>query len=190
MKITTFGSNDMQLYHNVPNNLANATSMLDAINVGTAVYQRIGNRIRLRKVLVNALLNNKDSRPNVTYRVVACMSPYSASTDTFGELIALTGTTPYITAPLYPGLVKILCDKYFGGGASSVTSISGTTLKERTFPLKLEFNCNADVQYDAVGVAQTRLQIFVIAYDAYGTLTTDNIASIPTVSVGLYFEDD
>ncbi len=190
LKFLSYGTNDQQLYHNVPAFMFNATSILDAIGVGTAYYQRAGASVLLRRLEIRALLNNKSDRPNVSYRVVVAALPTSDNTDTFGEIFGVNANAANITAAQVPGVAKVYLDRYIGGGDCSVTPItSGGTAKERTFHLVHCMDLVAPIRYTAANISTTRLCVFVVAYDAYGTLTTDNIASIPNASIGIYFTD-
>ncbi len=194
LKMMYNGVNDQQIYHNVPLAMFNAVSLLDAIAVGTASYQRVGNLITLREIALRMLVNNKADRPNVTYRLTVVAVPgVTVSTDTWPELF--TGSSGSATQPInghpIPGVAKVLYDRYFGGGTYSVTPItSGGTAKERSFHHNCRIKLNHPVRYTGDGVAGTRLCCYINAYDAYGSLTTDNIASIANAGYALYFTDD
>ncbi len=189
VKLMYYGVNNQQLYHNTAAFLFNATSLLDSIAVGTTNYQRIGSQLRLKKLVARFLFNNKEDRPNVTYRFIVGALPESSTSDVLpAEMFATGSTTPIITAPVFPGIVKIYADQYIGGGQHSVTPIA-STLKERSFHHTFELDMDAVVRYNGA-VCTTRLFFAVVAYDAYGTLTTDNIASVASQSVGMYFTDE
>jgi hypothetical protein len=192
LKLFTLGTNDAQLYHNVPKVAFNALSVLDAIVVGTARNQRIGAQINLKEVDIRLLLNNKDNRPNVSYRVTLVAIPgVSSDTDNFAEQFENDSTIVPFNAPPLPGIARILYDKYVVGGNYSVTPLtSGGTAKERSFYVSARVPVNRVVQYATNNVATTRLLCWVNAYDAFGTLTTDNIASIPNCSIALYYTDE
>ncbi len=191
LKLMYGGINDQQIYHNVPLTVFNATSLLDAIAVGTAPYQRIGHQVTLKEIAFRFLLNNKDNRPNVTYRLTVVAIPgVSSSSDAFGEVFASASTSQPINAFLQPGVGRILHDHYIAGGNFSVTPLtSGGTVKERSFHYQCRIPMNQSVRYNTDNVATTRLIVWLNAYDAYGTLTTDNIASLPNATYALYFTD-
>jgi hypothetical protein len=190
LKLAYSGANDQQLYHNTPASLVNVGNYLDQISVGTLPYQRLGAQITLRRVTLRALFNSKDVRPNVTYRVVLVAAPTNSSTDTFAEWFATNSVITPLCAPVYPGICKVYCDKVIAPSQFSVTPLtSGGTPKERTVLFSHSISMHESVRYSSDSLATTRLVGIVIAYDAYGTLTIDNIASIANAAVGMYFTD-
>jgi hypothetical protein len=189
LKCCFLGTNDQQLYHNIPVAMFNAMSCLDVIASGTSITQRVGDAITVRRLSIKALVNSKADRPNVTYRVIGVLAPYSELNDTFAEMFFSSGATPNITAPQIPGRTLLLFDRYLSPSQYSVTPLtSGGTQKERTHTFSYDHDLNRDVHYVS-GVCTTRFMVWVVAYDAYGTLTTDNIASLPTASLGVYYTD-
>ncbi len=186
LKFAPLEQSNQQLNHDVPTNLLNATSILDAITVGSSSTQRVGARIRLKSFALRAVLNSKADRPNVSYRVMVTLSPQSTELDTLLEL--LTGN--YFTGGWIPGRCKVLADEYVTPSLHSVTELgSGATQKERTVVYSREWSLDGAVNYTGA-VAMTKLQVFIVPYDAYGTLTTDIIASVPVATGVMYYTDD
>lgn len=185
LKFAGASDQNIQLYHNVAYNVGNTTNLLDAIGQGGVSNQRIGNRITLKRISLRILLNNKADRTNVSYRITGVLCPATAVQDSFSELFSVSGSN--ITATPIPGTCVVLFDRTIGGGNSSVTAVA-TTTKERSFFFNFAKELSGDVVY-VNGYCSTRLAIFVNCYDAYGSITTDNIASIPASYVGMYFTD-
>jgi hypothetical protein len=166
----TQGAN-YQLYHNTPVSMANSPNLLDGIIQGVNQASRIGNRITLRRLRVRIVFNNKIDRPNVSYRVAVTAAPVSTNADTFGELFNGGGITGTHVRPNS----QLLYDTVFplNQGSGMVTPN-----KERSFNHAFEIPFNHPVVYStADGKATTNLTVWFVAFDAYGTLITDNIAS-------------
>jgi len=174
-----------QLYHNVPASYYNLTNLLDNIQNGTNYLGRIGNRIHVKNIEILMVLNNKTDRPNVSYRFVLCAAPSSASTDAAGDLFAFGG----YTGLHLPTNSALLCDQVFPQNQGSSMENSMTPNKERSFTHRVVVPINKPVVYNTDELCSTRLIGWVTAYDAYGTLTTDNIASIAQTSWRINYTD-
>jgi len=188
LKQLTLADGNGQLYHDGYQNFANSLNLLDSIVVGSTIYQRVGNRVTLKRIDVRMILNNKTNFPNVTYRVIAAIMPATVANDTWSELVATPGGASILSGVTIPGVARVLCDRIVGGGDSSVTGVTATP-KERSFNFRFATDVTGDVQYSATGNALTRLVVMVAAYDSYGTLVTDNIGSIASGVVGIYYTD-
>lgn len=185
-KLYTARTNDTQLYHNTAVNMGNVLNLFDSITQSTAQAGRIGNRIFVRRLRARMVLNNKGDRPNVSYRVAVTASPAIAGTDTYGELFANGG----FTGVHIPQSGLLLRDNVFPLNQGSSMENNMTPNKERSFNYVLDVPINRPVVYNpSDGKASTALSVWIIAYDAYGTLTTDNIASLPQVTWVLDFTD-
>lgn len=171
-----------QLYHNNPVNYFNLGNLLDSIITGTSQSQRVGNRIFLKDATFSLTCNNKSDRPNVTYRFVVCAAPAAFNTDAFSELFA----AGVFSSPHIPTNSMLLHDAIFpvNQGATMYTST-----KERTSSHTVSLRINKPVVYNSDGTATTRLVAFLVAYDSFGTLVTDNIASLATTSWILTYTD-
>jgi len=175
-----------QLYHNLPVNYFNVANLLDTITLGTSNADRIGNRIFVKQLDIIMVLNNKTDRPNVSYRVAVCAAPASANTDSWGEHFGLNGFTGIHA----PSNSQLLYDQTFPLNQGSGMENNVTPNKERSFNHRLSIPLNHAVNYNINdSTASTRLIAFVAAYDSYGTLTTDNIASIAQTTYRILFTD-
>jgi len=186
LKNLFFNGSNYQLYHNVAASYTNSTNLLDNIALGTQSYQRVGARIYLRHFDCVLVLNNKTDRPNVSYRFVVVAAPTNANTDTFTELFSGAGFSS-IHAPTNS---LLLHDSIFPINQGSSMENNMTPNKERSFTHRVSFPINKPITTNTNdGLFSTRLVAFVLAYDAFGTLTTDNIASVAQTSYRIMFTD-
>lgn len=174
-----------QLYHNVSAPYFNLNNLLDSIAQGAQSYQRIGNRIFVKELEVFMVLNNKTDRPNVSYRFTVCAAPATANADTFGELFVGGFSGLHV-----PTNSQLLYDAAFPLNQGSGMENNITPNKERSFIHRAVVPINRPVVYNTNDQAcTTRLIGFICAYDAYGTLVTDNIASVAQTSWRLVYTD-
>jgi hypothetical protein len=178
-------SGNFQLYHNVPAVFYNNSNLLNLIVPGPAYYERIGQKIHVKSFVANLVLNNKTDRPNVSYRIMFFAAPATVSTDTAAELLSGGGFTGI---PHYQN-AECLYDTCFPMNQGSSMENNMTPNKERSFNHRVSFPLNHSVVYNTDGNCSTRLVGFVTSYDAFGTLTTDNIASVAQLSWRIAFTD-
>jgi hypothetical protein len=183
LKVWYAQESNFQLYHNTPSPYFNLTNLLNQIVLGTGFNNRIGNRICVKELEVLMVLNNKFDRTNVVYRFAVVAAPATTGTDGAADLFASGGLT---------GLHVIqnsalLHDTVFPVNQGSSQSIG--VQKERSHIHRVTIPINRAVVYNTDGNCATRLIGFVTAYDAYGTLITDNIASVAQTSHRIIFTD-
>jgi hypothetical protein len=186
VRFFTFQGSNYQLYHNVPVAMANAVSLFDNITQGVGLGQRVGSRIFAKRLRARFVFNNKTDRPNCSYRVAVTAAPASTNTDAFSELFSQGGFTGVhaITNSL------LLYDTVFPLNQGSGMENNMTPNKERSFNHTLDIPLNHAVVYStADSKATTALTVWLVAYDAYGTLTTDNIASVAQVTFSIDYTD-
>lgn len=204
---------NLQLYHNT--GVTGGTFVRPVlfnpwrfITQGTTENNRIGDEIYPRGMSMRLWMANKWDRPNILYRVVVCILPrmYNASVVASGSIdigsAVNTGVNGcYITLPIDTTKgIKVLYDKVFrneaGLSATSSSNVFGAGWgiygKECHIFKKLWIKrkrANKIKYARATGEVENKfLAVYVIPYDSYGTLTTDNIASCGFVST-LYFKD-
>lgn len=186
LKFFAFQTSNTQLYHNVPLTAFNTTSLLDTISIGTGYGNRIGNRIVIERIRASFVLNNKPDRPNVSYRVVCIAAPATESTNTYAELFA----GGVFTGHHVPANSLLLHDTTFPQNQGSGMDNNVTPNKERSFTYRFEVPISKPVVYNsASGYASTCISVYVLCYDAFGTLTTDNIASVAQSSIAFDYTD-
>jgi hypothetical protein len=177
-------SGNFQLNHNTPVPYFNKSNLLDSILQGTSAQQRIGNKIFIKELEVALILNNKFDRTNVCYRFAVTASPSTTGTDAAVELFAGSG----ITGIHAPQNSILLHDATFPTNQGS--SQSAGVQKERSHVHRVRIPINRAVVYNTSdGTCATRLVGWVTAYDAFGTLTTDVIASVPQTSYRILYTD-
>lgn len=186
LKTVANQNGNYQLYHNTAAAAFNTVNLFNAIVQGTALSQRIGNRIFAKRLRMRAVFNNKTDRPNVSYRCCVTAAPAATNTDTFSELFVGGG----LTGLHVPTNSELLHDVVFPLNQGSGMDNNVTPNKERSFNHTFEIPLNHPVVYNgADGNATTQLTIWFVAYDAYGTLVTDNIASVAQISYAIDFTD-
>jgi hypothetical protein len=184
-KLYFLNVNNQALYHNVPAQLGNVASLLDGLSLGTGVNNRIGNSIHLRAISLRMVLNRKTDRPNVSYRVIVLATAPGSGVDTYGELFPGNA----FTASVYPAAGVVLHDTSFPKDQGTVMTQQMTPDKERSNLFETFLDINKTIPYSTDGTALTVIRCYVAAYDAFGTLTTDNIASVAQGVMAFYFED-
>lgn len=187
---------NLQLNHNTPAYAAGCLATTQSVadddtgTVNTAV--RIGDEVVARGLAFKFWFANKLDRPNVTYKIVIFryQSGYTvASPDPFYA----AGTTNYLIRDLNTEQFKILkvinfkiqtsaqritaTDTFQGAEGHKAISVY---IPMKNMKIKYH-NGSAIPKYTNIGYT-------VVAYDSYGTLTTDNIASY-AVNFKFYFKD-
>lgn len=201
MKKYQFADENVQLYHNigytttplVPSqcSLVQVFNIWASINKGTGSYNRIGDKISPRGMSIKMYLANKIDRPNVTYRIIVATTPKAIG----GTAVTNTNVDPWDDIQLGSNGnklirlldkdrgVRVLYDKIHRMSTQSKDIVGASSAKELTKVISLWIKKkNArDIVYDSTGsnqIVNNPIHIWVIPYEQYSTLTTDNIASI------------
>lgn len=206
-KYFDIGKEDQQLYHNT--GIAGTAYVCPVvsnpwqlINNGSYRYNRIGDVIQPRGMKVNIWMSNKEDRPNVQYRIVVAIFPktYGGSAVTPGSIDPAPSMQNgalgnYLILPFDKEKgIKVLYDRIVRNNWNSNTSLTNAaafTPKEMscTKTLYIRRKRSANIVYEPAGAITNKpLYIFVIPYDAKGTLTSDRIASC-AVFTRLYWKD-
>lgn len=210
-----FAEENVQLYHNIGYSSTAApvmtfSSMPIFYNIwaeipkGAASYQRIGDKITPRGMSLKIWLANKSDRPNLHYRIIIAKVPK--------QLAGVVTTASSITNPweadetgsvgnkLIMGLdkdrgIKALYDRVVRAEwGANVSEAAGTVSRKECHTFKkiwLRNKKNRDIVYDSTNAQQivnNPILLWVIPYDSYGTLTTDNVASCAYRGT-LYYKD-
>lgn len=164
---------------------------LRALDQGIDEHQRIGDEIIGKYINYKIWLSNKSDRPNVLYRIVVYRCPKDESET--NHLNIYEGVSPnkmidYINTekytPLFQKFVKITND----------TSLeSGATLRETSKLISFSVNLkNQKIKYEnGTGFPKyqrDQIRLSITPYDAYGTLTSDIIASY-AMTARVYYKD-
>lgn len=163
------------LYHNT--NQLN-TNLL-ATNLGTQQHQRIGDEVVGQYLTLKFWLSNKPDRPNVMYRIIV----YSSSLSDAQLYFANGASANRMISTIDTDKVKILKHRLIRPPAGDYSLESGATNKERSTMVSMCIRLkNRKIKYNSDAGSTPKWQgnyihFVVIPYDAYGSLTTDNIAS-------------
>ncbi len=167
-----------QLFHNkalyVSNLLATTQGIKDPNDL-TSNAARIGDSIRLTNANVKFWLSNKNDRPNVMYRLI--MFWYDTPLTLSDALCFFTQTNKMLDRPNTEN-ISIIDQKYIFSQNNYAVDANN---HERSQLATLKGNWKGrKVQYDEGGSSPKKRTIGVclVCYDAYGTLQTDNIASV------------
>ena len=197
-KYITQTAENFQLYQNGYDVLGTSNRWIvigNLLNIpqGTTQITRIGDEVHVTNVQIKLWISNKSDRPNVMFRVFVLSVPQqelgqTAPTGMFKGLIP-NRMLDYIDSDKYTikyhKMIKPL------GGDYSLES--GATNREHSNFLNIKFALNRPVKFNSDAGIIPKLQkdclvLGVVAYDAYGTLQADNIASLAYVS-RVYFKD-
>lgn len=187
-KRTVLVSDNAQLNHNL---LTNVVGNLCATSQGSGQYQRLGDEIIGRGISIKVWLSNKSDRPNVMYRLlVYTTQPFGSTSPSF-----ITGSSSNnILGIVDSDKIKVLYQKIIKPLSGDFSLEATSSLKEHSTYHSLYINLkDRKIKYttdggSAVLYGNNNINFCIIAYDAYGTLTTDTIASASIQSV-LYFKD-
>lgn len=203
-KFVEAAEENIQLYHNVGKSVAyigasNPYAIIfnpwASISQGTSRYQRVGDRIYPVGMRLNLWLANKNDRPNVTYRVIVGYYKSKINPDTgnkwsgVNEKICGSGSNN-LNNLIDPERFRAIKDKLYhleNGVAENAAGAGKET--HRRINMWISRKKKTEVIYDAnANIINSPLAVFVIPYDSYGTLVTDNISSCAYAS-RLYFKD-
>lgn len=189
---------NLQLYHNTPYLLSanlNTTQSVGDDGQGTTNFAcRIGDEIKAKGLSFKFWFANKLDRPNVMYKIIffwyqadkhstlAANTPYLPQGSS-NYMIRDLDTEQYkiikvVRFNLQTSAQRITGADTFSGAESHKAITVWLPLKNRTIKYQ---NGSSLPRFVDVGYS-------IVAYDSYGTLTTDNIASY-AVNRKLYFKD-
>lgn len=208
-KYYDIASENVQLYHNLgttstgnPGSLSVLFNPWADIPIGTGRAGRIGDRIIPRGMSIKFWIANKADRPNVLYRIMVVRCPKIIS----GSATGYNTAYPFQTATLgSTGNNMILpLDKDRGfrayydkihrqeiGNSGNVTGNKECHMVKKLW-IRNKSNRNIIFDQDQVGsistITNNPLLVYILPYDSYGTLTTDNVASCAYFA-RLYYKD-
>lgn len=194
---TSYNEN-LNLYHDVgygagPTTNQQAILFNPWVNItkGDTISQRTGDEIIACGMKVRLWLANKIDRPNVIYRVIVVVLPkYYGGALTTGNNVDLfqtaSGNNTMTAMPKREGF-KILYDKIVPNEAHISWGNSHEAHKFKQFYIKSKKGSKLKWMEDGT-LANRPMAFYVIPYDSFGTLQTDNIASC-CFSYSLFFRD-
>lgn len=189
---------NQQLNHNVPvftgGNLATTPAITDNNANLSNIACRVGDEVIARGLSYKFWFASKLDRPNVMYKIVF-FRYQSSSIPSATAPYAVQGTTNYLVRDLDPERFRIIKVVQFNlqvGFSAFSTGTAGDTdgrephkyisvwLPMRNKKIKYE-NDSSTPSFQDIGYT-------IVAYDSFGTLITDNIASY-AVNRKFYFKD-
>lgn len=198
---TKYNSNNaenFQLYHNGGTGLFAGyvvrPNMLGTLQ-GQTEERRLGDKVQAVSCQIRLWLANKNDRPNVTYRVmVVAVPPDQVSTSALLPDFFEGDIGNKILDPINTNKYKVIKEKFIQVSGQDTAWTAGDILREKSKSMVMSIKLKGrTVSYRTEGSTEPKLQrdcltLVVLAYDAFGTLTTDNIASL-AYSQRFYFKD-
>lgn len=191
------GGENVNLYHNAGTgpNFLQLTNMLNC-GQGDSANTRTGDEVFGVGVALKLWLSNKPDRPNVMYRIIVYTSPVDSSgSPTVTDLMDTTGgggnfMVSYANTEKY----KIVVNRIVQPFGTDYSLEGGSSLKEVSKLVKIWIPLKKRrIQYHRGGSLVPKdqrnyMHLAVIPYDAFGTLLSDNIASV-AINSRFYFKD-
>lgn len=188
-------SENNDLYHNtqaLTTNLLYTRQGITDTNTGTSSYSnRIGDEVIARGLQFKLWFATKSDRPNMMFKIIV-FKYYSQSTPPT-TIFKSQGTSNLMLRDIDTEKIKIVKVKMFNLNIGISTKPLGETggkeahryvslyVPMKNLKLKYISDDSGTPKYSDYGIA-------VMAYDSYGTLTTDIIATY-AMSVKFYFKD-
>lgn len=172
-----------QLFHNkalyVPNLLSLSRGTGDD-NDQSSNACRIGDEVLLRNVNVRFWLSNKNDRPNVMYKLFLFW--YNSAVPLADAIVFFTQNNKMIDRINNENVGLIDSKTVFSQSSYSVgVSSVGGSAKEHSYLATLNGNWKGKkIRYNGTNIVPKDRSVgfCVVCYDAFGTLQTDNIASV------------
>ncbi len=185
METKTVGkqTENVQLFHNKPlyqGVLLGTSQGVTDPNNQSGNAARIGDEILLRNVNVRFWLSNKNDRPNVMYKLFLFW--YDTGSTLQDSLVFFTQGNKMLDR-INNEQIGIIDKKTIFSGPSYTTGVASDagSAKEHSQLCTLNGNWKGKkIKYDngAPQPSNKNIGFCVVCYDAYGTLQTDNIASL------------
>lgn len=202
-KVSETASENNQLYHNSlfkceNNPLYTTQGTTDGDTQGTA-QQRVGDMVQGIKLWWRVMLFNKEDRPNLHYRFLVVRQQtdrtgsYNPSLPADFQLEALSGNGNLMFASSSQERATIVYDKTFTLNSPNGWVDGLDNHKEVSRIININYKipkAHSKILYHDGGSVPKRFiyNLYIVPYDSYGTLTTDNIASF-AYSRYFYFKD-
>lgn len=170
---------------------------------GTGQFQRIGDKIMPRIMTIRLWLATKLDRPNVIFRIIVCRLPkiYGTTATTGGNLNIFreddsslksgNNLTRYIDNDKGVRAYYDRCITVNTPGLVNSSSGGAVVSREvhRLVKISVKRKKSSPIVYQPGGeIVNNPLAVYVLPYDSYGTLLTDNIASC-AFTYRIYYKD-
>jgi len=163
--------------------------------VGTNQNTRIGDKVWAKGLKVKMWISNKADRSNVIYRIFAITMPPDQLNNSPAGLFSGASTGNRLLDFINTDRYKVIYHKIINVQTTSkwTTPIGETVTKETSRYHSFYLPMNRMISYTTDGGNVPKYQKDIIgfgyiAYDAFGTLLTDNLGSI-RVKTRFYFKD-
>lgn len=194
---------NIQLYHNGGATAGGFSGIVfnpwQAIAQGAGNNSRIGTEIYPRGMAVRMELFNKLDRPNITYRILVLVIPKiynGVATSVSFDWRDTVGSGNTLLSWIKPDTgIKVLYDKTirnevgFSAIASAVAGDQDNKEAHKMLKFYIRSKPGSKLMWDPMGnLINKPIALYVIPYDSYGTLITDNIASC-ALNTKYYWKD-
>lgn len=189
-KSKTYNHGKIEMYHNsgspasgqiLNSVLINGTLIMPTQGAGDS--NRNGDRINVSGFSIKMVVGAKFDRPNITWRFLVVSVP-KGTVPTLGTVID-NSTSNILLDSVNTDLCKILYQKVFKPQRSTLfADASGTTdtiTKEFTIPIKMWIPRKREYRFQTDGSDKhndSDIHLCLFAYDAFGSLLTDNIGYV------------
>lgn len=202
-KVSETASENNQLYHNTlfkteNNPLYTTQGTTDGDSQGVA-QNRVGDMVQGQKLWWRVMLFNKEDRPNLHYRMLVVRqqtdrdSNYHPSLPADFKLEALSGNGNLLFASSSQERATVVVDKTVVLNSPNGWVDGLDNHKEVSKIVNINYKipkAHSKIYYNDGGSVPKKYiyNLYIVPYDAYGTLTTDNIASF-AYSRRFYYKD-
>lgn len=191
------GGENQQLYHNGGSG-PNFLQLVNILNTsqGDTATTRTGDEVFGVGIGFRLWLSNKADRPNVMYRIIVYTAPVDSSgSPTVTDLMDTTaGGGNHMISYINTEKYRVVYNRIIQPFGTDYSLESGATLKEVSKMVKIWIPLkNRRIQYHRGGSVVPKdqrnyMHMAVIPYDAFGTLLSDNIATV-AINCRFYFKD-
>lgn len=182
-----------ELYHNVYTSLGDPFAK-SYPSEGTGDDERIGDKIMQRGLKIRMLIGQKYDRPNVTFKLWLLKLPRALPLTTYSTMFDLQ-TNNVLLDSVNPDACKVVWSKTIHKNYPNVAApVPGTIeTREITFPVSTYIKRQRNITFTLnggfdQGYSDGDYNLIIAAYDAYGTLNTDNIGYVQTF-LRYYYKD-
>lgn len=208
---------NFQLYHNngyssvvpplgntIPYSISTLFNPWADINQGPGRSSRIGDKIIPRGLKVKFWLANKLDRPNLMYRIIICTMPKTVSSVIVSsnniqifQAADLGSSNNHMIDPIDADKgVRCLYDRVhnvqvgFSANGNAALGAGSGRESHKLVKLWIKRKRARNIVFDSTGsiISENPLLFYVIPYDSYGSLNTDNVASV-AFHCRLYYKD-
>lgn len=164
-----------------------------AISRGTSISNRIGDEITPRGMALRMLYNCASDRPSQCIRIIVAVVPKTVGSTLLDgsnyDLLDAGGSNDTVTGMIKKEGVRVLYDKTYTLQTLGVRAVpvAGDSRLFKKLYIKSKRGSKLMWQQDG-SLANKPVGVWVVPYDAYNTLRTDNLGFL-NYTYKLYFKD-